>query len=168
VATGDAGSTLLNAAEPTPSAAAPISLAARAVQTLLGDAPPTSTAPAVIADAETPSPEAPIGVGDIGVADMGLGDISIADLPQLDTTVALFRETTLTGTLLTDTIVDFLARFGSYDVEFAEGRVLIEQHDTASLSSDLIGLWTNIMEDGSAISVVGHVDLVMDVTTTLA
>jgi hypothetical protein len=133
------------------------------VQTLLGDAPPTSTAPAVIANAETPSAEAPIGVGD-----MALGDISIADLPQLDATVALFRETALTGTLLTDTIVDFMARFGSYDVEFAEGRVLIEQHDTASLSSNLIGLWTNIMEDGSAISVVGHVDLVMDVTTTLA
>jgi hypothetical protein len=116
----------------------------------------TGTGPA--ADAQTPSAEAPI----------GFGDISIADLPQLDATVALFRETTLTGTLLTDTIIEFMGRFGSYDVEFAQGRVLIEQHDMAALSSDLIGIWTNIMEDGSAISVVGHVDLVTDVTTSLA
>ncbi|MBS9721288.1 hypothetical protein JYU29_11375 [Tianweitania sp. BSSL-BM11] len=134
------------------------SLATRAVQSLLPETTLPSLTPSIVDDSASDDAAVPV----------GLGDITIASLPDLDTSVALFRETTLTGDLLTDTIIDFMARFGSYDVEFADGRVLIEQHDTASLSSDLIGMWTNIMEDGSAISVIGHVDLVTDVTTSLS
>lgn len=155
VATNEAGGNMVSTAGPTANTDAPTSLATRAVQTLLADAMLPDGDPAAISE----SPAVAVIVG--------VGDINIADLPQLDATVALFRETTLTGTLLTDTIIDFMARFGSYDVEFADGRVLIEQHDAASLSSDLIGVWTNIMEDGSAISVIGHIDLVTDVTTSL-
>jgi len=141
--------------------AASVSLAARAVQTLLDDASLASVALPAPVEAEAEA------TGDSVVA-TSLGDITIAGLAQLDGTVALFRETTLTGTLLTDTLIDVMARFGSYDVEFAEGRVLIEQHDASLLSSDAVGLWTNLMEDGSAISVLGHIDLVTDVTTSLA
>lgn len=154
-ATGDeSGSIVSTAASPAQDALIPTSLAARAVQTLLADTVLPGADPVDATD--TPDQTS-----------ASLGDITIADLQKLDATVALFRETTLTGTILTDTIIDFMARFGSYDVEFAEGRVLIEQHDAAALSSDLIGIWTNIMEDGSAISVVGHIDLVTDVTTSL-
>ncbi len=152
----DANASVSTPASTTQETATTTSLAARAVQSLLSETALPGLAPSVIDD------------GDVAALPVGLGDITIADLPDLDTSVALFRETTLTGDLLTDTIIDFMARFGSYDVEFADGRVLIEQHDTASLSSDHIGIWTNIMEDGSAISVIGHIDLVTDVTTSLS
>jgi hypothetical protein len=148
------------AAAPSPApqqeAAAPVSLAARAVQTLLADQVAPTLSPTLLpAEADN-------------AAGQGVGDITISSLAELDETVALFRETTLTGEQLTDTIIDFITRFGAYDVEFADGRVLIEQQDTASLSADLVGIWTNVMEDGSAISVVGHIDLVTDVTTNLS
>jgi len=56
----------------------------------------------------------------------------------------------------------------NYEVEIANGRVLIEQHDAAFLDASRLGIWTNVMDDGSAISVVGHVDLVAEVMATLA
>ena len=159
-AASDATASLVGSAPAMPDTAAKTSLAARAVQSLLSETALPSPAPAVADESAPDAVAVPVGVG--------LGDITIADLPELDTSVALFRETTLTGEVLTDTIIDFMARFGSYDVEFAEGRVLIEQHDAGSLSSDNIGIWTNLMEDGSAISVIGHIDLVTDVTISLS
>lgn len=98
----------------------------------------------------------------------GIGDVTVANLDLLDDMVGLFRETKLSGDALTSTLVAFMSSFGTYDVEIANGRVLIEQHDAWLLSSDDVGIWTNVMEDDSAISVVGSLSLIGDLTLSFA
>lgn len=98
----------------------------------------------------------------------GIGEITVGNLDLLNADVGLFRETSLNGDTLTSTLVALMSNFGSYEVEISGGRVLIEQHDAALMNSHDIGIWTNVMDDGSAISVVGSLALVGDLTGALA
>jgi hypothetical protein len=57
---------------------------------------------------------------------------------------------------------------GAYDVEYNGRQLLVEEADVGSLTNANIGLWTNVMEDGSTISIVGHAALIDDVAHMVA
>jgi hypothetical protein len=97
----------------------------------------------------------------------GVGDISVATLDHLGASAGLFRETALTGDILTSTLSAFMAHFGTYDVEIDGDRFMIEQNDTSLLGASGVGIWTNVMADGSEITVVGHLAVMTDLTTGL-
>lgn len=130
-------------------------LAAKAVQPLvaLSDAAPL---PADL----LPKDATPV-VGSV------VGEITIAALSELGAEAGLVLETALSGAALNEAIETFLARFDGYEVEFGSAGVMIEQSDMAGLSADLVGIWTNVMADGSSISVVGQVDVISGVTALL-
>ena len=131
------------------------SLATSAVQSLLAE---LSFSSAGLPDITT-EPEA---------SKVALGEVSLGDLSWIGSSASLSLETALEGEFLTSRIAEILTRFGHYEVEFASGQVMIEQFETATLSAEEVGIWTNVMTDGSAISVIGQAELLSELTTGLA
>ena len=95
-------------------------------------------------------------------------DISLAGLDQLDDVVGFYRTSTLSDTALTDMLVHFLTSMQNYEIEYVGGRILIEQDHVSDLASHDIGLWTNVMADGSSISIVGQATLIDDIAALVA
>jgi hypothetical protein len=98
----------------------------------------------------------------------GIGEITLANLEGLSGTVATFLETEVSGSLLTAALVHFLQSITEYEFEYAGSLVLIEQKHVAGLDEELVGIWKNTLEDGSIISVVGHVELIDHVASMVA
>lgn len=94
-------------------------------------------------------------------------DISVASLASLDDLVGFFHQTFLSNSGLETVLSHFLSQIGAFDIEYMDGHILIEQGNTSSLGLDHIGLWTNVLQDGSVISVVGQADLIDDVSWLL-
>ncbi|CAN7666138.1 hypothetical protein LJR030_002864 [Rhizobium sp. LjRoot30] len=90
-------------------------------------------------------------------------DISLSSLDDLDTSIGFYMQTTLGNAEVMNMLQHFMNNMGRYEVEYSGGKVLIEQDHMADLSSGDIGLWTNVMSDGSTISVVGQADLIDDI-----
>ncbi len=95
-------------------------------------------------------------------------DISVASLASLDDLVGFFQQTFLSNSGLETVLSHFLSQIGAFEIEYIGGHILIEQGNTSSLGLDDIGLWTNVLQDGSVISVVGQADLIDDVSWLLA
>lgn len=94
-------------------------------------------------------------------------DISVASLASLDDLVGFFQQTFLSNSGLETVLSHFLSQIGAFEIEYIGGHILIEQGNTSSLGLDDIGLWTNVLQDGSVISVVGQADLIDDVSWLL-
>lgn len=90
-------------------------------------------------------------------------EISLSTLDKLDETVGFYMQTSLSDTGLHSMLSHFLASMSGYEIEYVGGRVLIEQQNTDGLASNDIGLWTNVLQDGSTISVIGQVALIDDI-----
>lgn len=116
----------------------------------------------IIANLEVPADAAKMLITSL---EKGIGEVSVSKLNQLNDLVALFLETEVSGSLLTDALVHFLTHFAEYEVEHAGAQVLIEQKHVSGLSEDMVGIWKNTLEDGSVISVIGHIDLIDDVAS---
>lgn len=103
-------------------------------------------------------------IAELPVTANHISDISVASLDTIDDHVGFFVQTALPDEQLREILVHFISSFGErFEIEYLGGRVLIEQSDMAGLSDHDIGLWTNMMADGSSISVVGQANLIDDV-----
>ena len=94
-------------------------------------------------------------------------DISVASLASLDDLVGFFQQTFLSSSSLEAVLSHFLSQIGAFEIEYVGGYILIEQDNTSSLWLDDIGIWTNVLQDGSVVSVVGQADLIDDVSWLL-
>lgn len=91
--------------------------------------------------------------------------ITATNLGEIDDKVGFFAETHLDEKSLYALLQHFTAEMGQFDFDYSNGKVLIEEKHVASLADHDIGLWTNVMGDGSSISVIGHAGLIDDVMT---
>jgi hypothetical protein len=96
-------------------------------------------------------------------ADGAVGEISLRDLDHLSTVVGFHYESSAEGGKLMDALVDLIEEFGAVDIEYEASDVLIEQAHIKDAAAHSIGLWVNVMSDGSRISVVGSSDIVDDI-----
>jgi hypothetical protein len=92
----------------------------------------------------------------------GIGAISLATLDDVSAKVGFYEETELSGAVLSSALSYFMEA-SSYEVEFTTSHVLLELGNLSGLNADQVGIWSNVMSDGSTISVIGHIDLIDDV-----
>lgn len=90
-------------------------------------------------------------------------EISLATLDTLDDTVSFYLKTALSNAELTAMLNHFIGAMSVLEIEFVGERILIEQLGTEGLSLKEIGLWTNVLEDGSSISLIGQATLIDDI-----
>ena len=95
-------------------------------------------------------------------------DISISSLDKLDDVAGFSLHTSMADSSLETMIVHFLNAFDHYEVEYTGGKVLIEQAGIEGLKGGDIGIWTNMMSDGSSISIVGQANLLDNAVTLLS
>ena len=96
-------------------------------------------------------------------ADGPVGEISLHDLDDLVTAVGFFFESQSEGEQLMDMLAHLIEQFGAVDIEFEGSDVLIEQAHIEDAAAGSVGIWVNVMSDGSRISVVGSSEIVDDV-----
>jgi hypothetical protein len=75
--------------------------------------------------------------------------------------------TAMMGQPLLETLSQFIATMGGYEIELHGTSVMIEQANVETLAAQDIGIWTNLMPDGSDISVIGQAALVHEVVGML-
>ena len=97
-----------------------------------------------------------------------LREISAAQLDTIDDTVGFFIETQYDDAKFYKLMQYFANTMPQYDYDYVTGKVLIEEKNVDALADQNIGLWTNVMVDGSTFSVIGHVGLIDDVVTFFA
>jgi hypothetical protein len=105
--------------------------------------------------------------GKINIKD-DIKEISANNLDVIDDKVGLFIKTSLDDIKLYQLVKHFANTMGQFDYDYITGKVLIEEKNVETLADHDIGLWTNVMVDGSTFSVVGHVGLIDDVATFFA
>lgn len=86
-------------------------------------------------------------------------ELSVADLDGLHGQVGYFADISMSGIKLGFALRHFLEAFGTMEIEYAGGDVMIEQADLAGSNVQDLGIWRNEMEDGSTISIIGHADI---------
>lgn len=111
-------------------------------------------------------PSSDAGIGEVP-HDGQVLDISLASLATLDELVGFFQQTSLSDKGLETVLNHFLSLIGTFEIEYIGRHILIEQGNTSSLGVDDIGLWTNVLQDGSVISVIGQAHLIDDVSWLL-
>lgn len=94
-----------------------------------------------------------------------LGNVTATSLPTLDNKVGFFMKTNLDLAKMYALMEHFAKAMGQYDFDYASGQVLIEEKNIANLSVHDVGIWTNVLGDGSTLSVIGHAGLIDDVLT---
>ncbi|WP_298804103.1 hypothetical protein [uncultured Rhizobium sp.] len=95
-------------------------------------------------------------------------DISLNSLDHLDGAVGFYMQTNLGSAEVLNLLKHFMDGMGLYEIEYSGGRILVEQDHIADHAGSDIGLWTNVMSDGSTISVVGQAHLIDDVASVLS
>jgi hypothetical protein len=95
-------------------------------------------------------------------------EISAEKLDFIDDKVGLFIRTKYDKEKLFELVKYFANNIDQYELDYITGKVLIEEKNVEALPDHDIGLWTNVMIDGSTFSVVGHVGLIDDVFTFFA
>lgn len=105
--------------------------------------------------------------GSVGTVDLPAPtvklEISLSNLDQLDDTVGFYLQTSLSDLGLHTMLTHFLTSMPGFEIEYIGGRILIEQQNTNALAAGDIGLWTNVLHDGSTISVIGQASLIDDI-----
>ena len=94
-----------------------------------------------------------------------LGNVTATSLPTLDNKVGFFMKTNLDLAKMYALMEHFAKAMGQYDFDYASGQVLIEEKNIANLSVHDVGIWTNVLGDGSTLSIIGHAGLIDDVLT---
>ncbi len=94
-----------------------------------------------------------------------LGNVTATSLSTLDNKVGFFMKTNLDLAKMYALMEHFAKAMGQYDFDYASGQVLIEEKNIANLSVHDVGIWTNVLGDGSTLSVIGHAGLIDDVLT---
>ena len=94
-----------------------------------------------------------------------IGEISVATLDMVDDQVGFFLQTHYDQSKLYSLIQYLTGQMTQLEYDYMGRRVLIEDKNAEELADTDIGLWTNVMADGSSISVVGAADLIDDVTS---
>ena len=94
-----------------------------------------------------------------------LGNVTATSVPTLDNKVGFFMKTNLDLAKMYALMEHFAKAMGQYDFDYASGQVLIEEKNIANLSVHDVGIWTNVLGDGSTLSVIGHASLIDDVLT---
>lgn len=125
--------------------------AARALDhlfSLVGTVPNSAPAPTVT----EPEPERVI-------------DISLDRLDDMNTEFGFVSEVSLSDSKLYRLIEYFYSQMASYESEYQSGQVLVEEVGVNLLDESEIGIFTNVMKDGSTYTIVGRVDLIDDVLT---
>lgn len=97
-----------------------------------------------------------------------VGDITASNLDDIGDKVGFFVRTQLDDAQLYKLLQYLASNMQEYDYDYVTGKVLIEGKDVETLADNDIGLWTNVMVDGSTFSVVGHAGLIDDVVTFFA
>lgn len=91
--------------------------------------------------------------------------LTAANLDSMDSKVGFFMQTHYSERDLYALVQHFSKAMGQFDYDYVSGKVLIEEKNLAALPGHDIGIWTNVMSDGSTFSVAGHVNLIDDVAT---
>lgn len=106
----------------------------------------------VIVDVMTLSTEKP--------SDSSVGEITLSMLESLIPDLGTSQLSRLSDEPLSDALRYFSAAFGKFEIEASGKYVLMEQEHAASLKNSELGVWQNIMSDGSEIIIVGHIDVI--------
>lgn len=94
-----------------------------------------------------------------------LGSVTATSLSTLDNKVGFFMKTNLDLAKMYALMEHFAKAMSQYDFDYASGQVLIEEKNISNLSVHDVGIWTNVLGDGSTLSVIGHAGLIDDVLT---
>lgn len=87
---------------------------------------------------------------------------SIDDLAQISGTAGFVHSTSFAKALSVEMLRHVIDMFDAYEVEVADQVVLIEQRLGPDVDAGSIGIWTNRMSDGSEVTVLGQIDLIID------
>ncbi|MEO3386189.1 hypothetical protein [Mesorhizobium sp. CAU 1741] len=99
-------------------------------------------------------------VSDGADGDAGVGEITLSMLESLVPSFGAWEKVELSDQALIDALVYFRSAFAGFEFEVSGSYFLMEQSNTSSLKHEEIGLWQNVMGDGSEILIIGHVDLI--------
>lgn len=91
-----------------------------------------------------------------------LGTVTAVNVPTFDGKVGFFMKTNLDLAKMYALVEHFKNEMGQHDFDYASGQVLIEEKNVSKLSAKDVGIWTNVLNDGSSWSVVGHASLIDD------
>lgn len=95
-----------------------------------------------------------------------VGEITLATLDTLIPKLGVVEQVELSGQDLSNVLSYFRSVFQGVEIEFTGSYVLMEQHNASSMKNAELGLWQNVMADGSAILIVGHIDFI-DAATSM-
>tara|TARA_R110002020_G_scaffold367683_3_gene579562 strand:+ start:21040 stop:22527 length:1488 start_codon:yes stop_codon:yes gene_type:complete len=97
-----------------------------------------------------------------------VGDISIKNLDDVSENVEKYFETKLHYADLGEMMRIIFSQFKGFEIEVAGGILLVEQAGIDDSLYSEVGLWTNLMADGSEISFIGSLDIIDDITAYMA
>jgi len=102
---------------------------------------------------------------DIKIAEKQINEITLSNIDIMDDKVGFFLKTQFEDSKFDMLLMYFASINLQFDHEYVSGKVLVEEKNVEMLADKDIGLWTNVMSDGSMFSVVGHVGLIDDMTS---
>lgn len=91
-----------------------------------------------------------------------LGEVEIATVADLADEVGFYHATASTGSV-GEQLGWFFKAFKTFEIEFTKGGMMIEQAGLAEQDIADIGIWHNVYQDGSVVTVVGMATIVDDV-----
>ena len=92
-------------------------------------------------------------------------EITASNIEDIGDKFGFFIRTELGDSELHELLQHFAKNMQDYGYDYVTGKVLIEGKGVEALADKDVGLWTNVMVDGSTFSVVGHAGLIDDVAT---
>lgn len=107
-------------------------------------------------------------VEDIPIKLQKIGDLSILDLDNVADNVERYFETKLHYADLGEMMRIIFSQFEGFEIEVAGGNLLVEQAGIDDSLYSEVGLWTNLMADGSEVSFIGSLDIIDDITAYMA
>ncbi len=99
-------------------------------------------------------------------SDPSVGEITLSMLESLIPDLGSAQRSYLSDEEVIDALRYFSTAFGKFEVEASGKYVLMEQEHAGSLKNTELGVWQNIMSDGSEIIIVGHIEFI-DTAATL-
>ena len=92
-----------------------------------------------------------------------IGDVNIKNLDNVSEKLDRVFETKLHYADLGEMMRIIFSQFEGFEIEVAGGNLLVEQAGIDDSVYSDVGLWTNLMADGSEVSFIGLVDIIDDV-----
>lgn len=103
----------------------------------------------------------------LGTPADALDVLTLDTLPGLRPEFGYYAETSVDSVDLGRLLAYFIRVFHALEIEYSGGDVLLEQASAAGNDMGELGIWRNIMNDGSVISVVGQASLIDDLPRLL-